>query len=89
MYNQLRIDLENNGFESDLDVLNECETTIENMIMERRKDFDYVRNLMNETLQDVFDQIDYEYISIVDIYVEIAENLNIFIYEEDEPYKKN
>ena len=80
----IRTDLENHDINSDLESLNTAETYIENMIMERRKDFDYVRNLMNETLQDVFDQIDYEYISIVDIYVEIAENLNIFIYEEDE-----
>ena len=80
----VRTDLENHDINSDLESLNTAETYIENMIMERRKDFDYVRNLMNETLQDVFDQIDYEYISIVDIYVEIAENLNIFIYEEDE-----
>jgi hypothetical protein len=39
---------------------------------------------MNDTLEDVFAQIDYEYVSIIDIYVEIAENLNIFLYEDDE-----
>jgi len=80
----VRTDLENHDIDSDIESLNNTETYIENMIMERRKDFDYVRNMMNETLANVFEQIDYEYVSIVDIYVEIAENLNIFVYEEDE-----
>ena len=80
----IRTDLENHEIDSDIDSLNNTETYIENMIMERRDDFDYVRNMMNETLKDVFDQIDYEYVSIVDIYVEIAENLGIFVYEDDE-----
>ena len=80
----VRNDLENNGFESDLDVLNECETTIENMIMERKKDYVFVANLVNDTLKKVFSVINYEYISIVDIFVEIAENLGIFLYEEEE-----
>lgn len=80
----VRTDLENHNIDSDIDSLNHVETYIENMIMERRKDYDYVRTIMNEALQDVFDQIEYEYVSIVDIYVEIAENLGIFLYEEEE-----
>ena len=82
--NDVRNDLDNNGYESDLQVLNETETTIENMIMERKKDYVYIGNLVNETLSEVFEKIDYEYISIVDVFVEIAENLGVFIYEEDE-----
>jgi len=80
----IRTDLENHDYDSDIESLNHTETFIENMIMERREDFDYVRNLMNETLRDVFDKIDYEYVSIIDIYVEIAEHLDIFIYEDGE-----
>lgn len=80
----VRTDLENHAINSDLESLNNAETYIENMIMERRKDFDFVRNMMNEALKDVFDQIDYEYVSIIDIYVEIAENLGIFVFENDE-----
>lgn len=79
-----RADLENNGFESDIPELDELETTIENLIMERNKDYAYVSNLMNETLGKIFDVLDYEYVSIVDIFVEIAENLGIFLYEEQE-----
>ncbi len=82
--NDIRTDLENHGFNSDMEVLNNTETYIENMIMERREDYDYVRNLMNTALKKVFDTIDYEYVSIIDIYVEIAENFGIFIYEDDD-----
>ncbi len=80
----IRTDLENHAVNSDFESLSNAETYIENMIMERRQDYDYVRNLMNEALKDVFDHIEYEYVSIIDIYVEIAENLNIFLYEDDE-----
>lgn len=80
----VRTDLENHDVDSDIEVLNNVETYIENMIMERRDDHAYVREMMNDALKTVFDMIEYEYVSIVDIYVEIAENLDIFIYEEDE-----
>lgn len=80
----VRTDLENHDIDSDIESLNNAETQIENMIMERRKDYQYIRELMNDTLKDVFSQIDYDYVSIIDIYVEIAENLDIFVYEEDE-----
>ncbi|MCK5387716.1 MAG: hypothetical protein KAJ22_00375, partial [Candidatus Izimaplasma sp.] len=52
--------------------------------MERRDDFDYIKDQMNETLKVVFGKMDYDYVSIVDIFVEIAENLGIFIYEDNE-----
>ena len=80
----IRTDLENNEINSDIEELNELETSIENMIMERGTDFDYIKNQMNETLKTVFDKLDYDFISIVDIFVEIAESLGIFIYEDDD-----
>jgi thiamine kinase-like enzyme len=80
----LRTDIENHGFDSDIDALNHVETSIENMIMERRKDFVVIKSLLNSALEEVFKIIDYEYVSIIDIYVEIAENLGLYIYEEDE-----
>lgn len=80
----IRTDMENNDIDSDIEELNELETCIENMIMERRNDFDYIKDQMNETLKVVFSKMNYEYVSIVDIFVEIAENLGIFIYEDDE-----
>ena len=80
----IRIDMANNEINSDIDELNELETCIENMIMERRDDFDYIKDQMNEALKVVFGKMDYDYVSIVDIFVEIAENLGIFIYEDNE-----
>ncbi|MCD6482537.1 MAG: hypothetical protein J7K80_02195 [Candidatus Izimaplasma sp.] len=80
----IRTDMENNDINSDIPELNDLETCIENMINERREDFDYIKDQTNQTLKIVFGMIDYEYVSIVDIFVEIAENLGIFIYEEDE-----
>jgi hypothetical protein len=80
----IRTDMENNDIDSNIDELNELETCVENMIMERRNDFDYIKDKMNETLKIVFSKMDYDYVSIVDIFVEIAENLGIFIYEDDE-----
>ena len=80
----IRTDLENHGYDSDMDALNNAETYIENMIMERRDDYDYVRDMMNEALKSVFNSIDYEYVSIIDIYFEIAENFGIYLFEENE-----
>lgn len=80
----VRTDLENHEYDSDMDSLNNAETYIENMIMERRQDYDYVRSMMNEALKSVFDKIDYEYVSLIDIYVEIAENFGIYVYEDNE-----
>jgi len=79
-----RMDLDNNNIESDIEELNDLETIIENMIMERKLDMVYANNLMNTTLNKINEAIDYEYVSIVDIFVEIAENLGIYLYEEEE-----
>ncbi len=78
----LRIDLENNDINSDIEELNDLETNIENMIMEKRDDQEFINSKMNETLGIVFNLMDYEYVSIIDVFVEIAENLGLFIYED-------
>lgn len=80
----LKTDIDEHGFESDDDKINHTETYIEDMIMERRQDFDYVRDMMNSMLKHVYEMIDYEYVSIIDIYFEIAENLGIFLYEDED-----
>lgn len=80
----VRNDVESHGAEVDFEALDNAETYIENMIMERNKDYAFVRNLMNEALGEIDKQIDYEFVSIVDIYHEIAETLGIFLYEEDD-----
>ena len=80
----IRSDMENNDIDSDIPELNELETCIENLIVDRSTDFDYIKNEMNKTLKVVFDKMNYDYVSIVDIFVEIAENLGIFIYEDND-----
>ena len=80
----VRTDLENHEYDSDIEALNNAETYIENMIMERRDDFEYVREMLNEALKITFASVDYEYVSIVDIYVEIAESFGIYIFEDNE-----
>lgn len=80
----LREDLESHDYDPNMEELEYVEEEIENMIMERRKDFLYIKDLLNTKLKLIFDKIDYEYINIIDIYLEIAENLGIFLYEEEE-----
>ena len=80
----LRSDMESNDINSDIEELNDLEENIENMIMERRDDHEFINSKMNETLAIVYDLLDYEYVSIIDVFVEIAENLGIFIYEDKE-----
>lgn len=80
----IKSDLENNKIDSNISELNELETMIENMIMERTENFEYINDKMNETLKIVYSKMNYEYVSIIDIFVEIAENLNLFIFEDDE-----
>ncbi len=80
----LRADMESNDIDSDIEELNDLETNIENMIMEKRDDHEFINSKMNETLSIVFDLMDYEYVSIIDVFVEIAENLGLFIYEDKE-----
>lgn len=80
----VRNDLESNGVESDFESLSELETNIENMIMERRQELAYVGEQLNEKLGEVFKKYNYDYVSIIDIFVEIAEALGIFLYEDDD-----
>ncbi len=80
----IKIDLENNNIKVDFSELDVLEEYIENMIMERSKNFDYVRTRLNEALIKIDESIDYEYTSVVDIYSEICENLGIFLYEDSE-----
>jgi len=80
----LRTDLENNDINSDIEELNDLETNIENAVMERRDDHEFINSKMNETLAIVFDLMNYEYVSIVDVFVEIAENLGLYIYEDED-----
>lgn len=80
----IKNDLENHGYKSEIDELNDLEANIENMIIERRKDDVFIKTQMNVVLEEIFKDVDYEYVSIIDIYVEIAETLGIFLYEEEE-----
>lgn len=77
-------DLENHGYDSEVEELNDLEVMIENMIVERRRDDLYLKTQMNSVLEHVFKDVDYEYVSIIDIFVEIAETFGIFLYEEEE-----
>jgi hypothetical protein len=80
----VKTDLDSNDLDSDIDVLNDLEETIENMIMERNNDTVYVANVFNTVFEEVFKSLQYEYISIVDIFSEIAESLGIYLYEDEE-----
>ena len=80
----VKTDLESNGINSDIDELNDLEVTLENMIMERNNDKVYAVNLFNTVFEELFQKLNYEYISIVDIFSEIAETLGIFLYEDED-----
>jgi len=80
----VKADLESNDIDSDIESLNDLEVILENMIMERNNDIVYVTNLFSTTFEELFNTINYEYVSISDIFSEIAESLGIFLYEEDE-----
>lgn len=80
----IKSDLENNGINSDIPDLNELEINIENMIVERREDHLLIHAKINETFATVYDLMGYEYVSIIDVFVEIAENLGIFIFDDEE-----
>lgn len=75
-------DLESNDIDSNIPSLNNFEETIENMIMERNNDKVYAINLFNTVFEEVFRKLKYEYVSIVDVFSEIAESLGIFLYED-------
>ena len=80
----VRNDLESNGIETNQESLDDLETTIENMIMDRNNDKIYALNLFNTVIEELFSKLNYEYVSIVDIFSEIAETLGIFLYENED-----
>lgn len=82
--NDVRNELEGNGYEVDFPGLDDLETTIENMIMERREDFLYIKDRMKNTLEDLFSNLEYEYVSIIDIFTQIAETIGIYENNVDE-----
>ncbi len=73
----LRADLEEVDDNIDFTELNEVETLLENMIAERRDEFEYAANRLNKATHDIVKHLDFHYVGIVDIFIEIAENLNI------------
>lgn len=80
-----RADLEEVEDDLSFDALNEAETLIENMIAERRNAFDYAGEKLNEAVRDIIEHLEFEYVSIIDIFIEIAENLNIEL-STNEPF---
>ena len=80
-----RADLEEYEELIDFEPLDEVETMIENMIAERDDRFDYAAQQLNKTTKKIVDQLDFQYVSVIDIYVEIAENLGVSL-STDEPF---
>ncbi|MFU8785928.1 MAG: hypothetical protein ACNA7U_01670 [Candidatus Izemoplasmataceae bacterium] len=78
-----RADLEEIEEEIDFTLLNEAETIIENMIAEQREEFEYAAEKLNQAIHGIVDTLDFEYVSIIDIFVEIAENLNITLSTDE------
>ncbi len=78
-----RADLE--GLEDSLDFtsLDDVENTIENMIATRENNYVYAGEILNEATQDIVEQLDFEYVSIIDIFVEIARNLGVAIHNDE------
>ena len=72
-----RADLEEIEDQIDFRELNEVETLLENMIAEQRDDFEYAASRLNKAIDSIVKNLDFEYVSIIDIFVEIAENLSI------------
>lgn len=72
-----RADLEEYEELIDFEPLDQVETMIENMIAERDDRFEYAAQQLNKTTNEIVEQLDFEYVSVIDIYVEIAENLGV------------
>lgn len=80
----IKNDIENHGAEVDLTALDMIEEDIENLIMERSDDFLVVEAKLKKTLDDVFESLPYEYVSIIDIFEDIADRLGIRFIDEDD-----
>lgn len=72
-----RADLEEYEELIDFEPLDQVETMIENMIAERDDRFEYAAQQLNKTTNKIVEQLDFEYVSVIDIYFEIAENLGV------------
>ncbi len=72
-----RADLEEYEDELDCSDLSEVETMIENMVAERDERFSYAAERLNNAVNNIKSQLDFDYISIIDIFLEIADNLNL------------
>ncbi len=70
----------------DFSDLNDVETLIENMIAEKDDNFQYAADRLNKAIDEIVNQLDFEYVSIIDIFVEIAENLNVELSTHKEPF---
>lgn len=79
-----RADLDDFEDEIDFNELNEVETLIENMIAEKNDAFEYAAEKLNTATLAIVEQLDFEYVSIIDIYVEIAQSLDVYL-STDEP----
>ncbi len=75
----LRADLEEYEAEAELDFteLNDVETMIETMIAQRDTRFEYAAERLNRAVDELIEPLGFEYVSIVDIFVEIAGTLGI------------
>ena len=83
--NDIRADLETVDEEIDFSELNEVETLIENMIAEKGDEFEYAANRLNEATKKLVKNLDFQYVGIVDIFTEIADNLGIDTHD-DKPF---
>jgi len=81
-----RADLEDYEETLDFEDLNDVETLIENMVAEKDVNFQYAADRLNKAVQDIIYQLDFEYVSIIDIFVEIAENLDVDLSTHHSPY---
>ena len=72
-----REDIEEKTDAFDDSELNNIETIIENMIAERRKEFDVVAARLKKAIDTISAEVGFEHVSIIDIFVEIAEHLDI------------
>ena len=80
----IKNDIENNEVDIDFGPLDEIETEIENLIMDRGTDFLVIEAKLKVILDDLNDSMSYEYVSIIDIFENIADSLGISYIEEEE-----
>ncbi len=77
----LRTDLEDYEEELDLSGLDDVESLIETMIAEGDTRFEYAGERLKEAVDEVTYELDSEYAGTIDIFIEIAQNLDIELTE--------